>query len=234
MKRKRFGIIKTLLMSGIVLATGCETIYPPQPGADPSYAPTYPTEPDPKTSRYLNGGIYNPESAIPLFETPRARHAGDLLTVILVERTDAKKQATTRQRKNDNIEITNDTFAGRPISLGSGYSLDFDLEARRQFDGDAQSVQNNKLDGKISVTVAKVLANNNMLIQGEKWVRINQGYEFIRLSGIVRPQDIRPDNSITSDKIANARVSYGGTGQVNNTNAQGWAARFLWSPLFPT
>ncbi len=123
---------------------------------------------------------------------------------------------------------------GRPISLGSGYSMDFDLDNQRQFNGEGRSIQNNKLAGSISVTVAKVLANGNMVVQGEKWVRINQGNEFVRLSGIVRPQDIKADNTITSDRIANARISYGGTGQINNTNAQGWLSRILWGPLFPT
>ena len=130
--------------------------------------------------------------------------------------------------------MTNKTFLGRPISLGSGYSMDFDLDNERQFTGSGQSVQNNQLVGNISVTVAKVLANGNMVVQGEKWIRINQGSEFVQLSGIVRPQDIKADNSLTSDRVANARISYGGTGQVNNTNAQGWFARFIWGPLFPT
>ncbi len=84
------------------------------------------------------------------------------------------------------------------------------------------------------MTVAQVLANGNMVVQGEKWVKINQGNEYVQLSGIVRPRDIRPDNSVTSDRVANARISYGGTGQINNANAQGWLARFIWSPLFPT
>ena len=230
---KTVWIKKTMLCISLLLGlSGCEALFPPAPGVDAAYAPTYPTSPDPKTTRYVSGAVYNAETALPLFETPRARHVGDIVTVILVEKTDAKKQATTRSRKNDKIDITMDTFAGRPISLGSGYSLDFDLEARRQFDGDGQSIQNNKLAGSISVTVSKVLSNGNMLVQGEKWVRINQGNEFVRLSGIIRPQDIRPDNSVTSDRVANAKIGYGGTGQLNNTNAQGWVSRFLWSPLF--
>ncbi|MDI9819486.1 MULTISPECIES: flagellar basal body L-ring protein FlgH [unclassified Legionella] len=215
------------------LLAGCEALSPPYPGTHPDYAPTYPTGPDPKQVRYVNGSIYNAETVIPLFETPRARHAGDVLTVTLIERTDAQKRAITRQRKNERDQIFNATFMGRPIALGGGYSMDFDLDARRQFEGEGQSVQNNKLAGSISVTVAKVLANGSMMVQGEKWIHINQGSEYVRLSGIVRPQDIRPDNSITSDKVANARISYGGTGQVNNTNAQGWLARFIWGPLFP-
>lgn len=227
-------IVRTLAIVTIVaVLTGCETLSPPAPGKSPDYAPTYPTSPNPKLKRYVHGAIYNPETSVPLFETPRARHVGDILTVRLQEKTQGKKKATTRQRKNDSIEITNNTVFGRPINLGHNYNFDFDIETTRQFDGEGQSQQNNQLTGSISVTVAKVLANGNMVIQGEKWIRINQGNEFVRLSGIVRPQDIEPDNSINSDRVANANISYGGVGQENNTNLQGWFSKILWGPFFP-
>lgn len=226
----------TAALSGLafIALSGCETLHPPAPGDNAAYAPTYPAGPDPKELRKETGAIYSAETALPLFETPRARHPGDILTVILVERTDAQQNTTTTQKKNDQEKIINTAFLGRPISLGSGYSMDFDLNNQRNFTGQGNSVQNNKLTGNISVTVAKVLANGNMIVQGEKWVRINQAREFVQLSGIVRPQDIKADNSISSDRVANARISYGGTGQINNTNAQGWLARILWGPLFPT
>lgn len=227
-------LFRCLLMTwAVVLVAGCEALNPPVAGTAPDYAPTYPVTPDTKEERRMNGAIYSDETVLPLFETPRARHAGDIVTVILVEKTDAQKRAITRSRKNDKTQIVNAAFLGRPVSFGSGYSLDFDLNAKRQFEGEGQSVQNNRLAGSISVTVAKVMANGSMLIQGEKWIRINQGNEYVRLSGMIRPQDIRPDNTITSDRIANARISYGGTGQISNTNAQGWFARFIWGPLFP-
>lgn len=224
----------TVLGIALVLLNGCETLNPPAPGKNPDYAPTYPTTPDPKELRKVSGSIYSNETALPLFETPRARHPGDILTVFLIEKTDAQKGASTTQTKEETDKIFNAAFLGRPISLGSGYSADFDLSNKRKFTGDGQSKQNNKLQGSISVTVAKVLANGNMIVQGEKWVRINQGSEFVQLSGIVRPQDIRADNTISSDRVANARISYGGVGQVNNSNAQGWLARILWGPIFPT
>ena len=224
----------TMTCIAAMLLSGCETLNPPRPGINPNFAPTYPTTPDPKELRKVSGAIYSNETALPLFETPRARHPGDILTVFLVEKTEAQKAATTTQTKEDAEKIVNATFLGRPIALGSGYSMDFDLSNKRKFTGDGQSRQNNKLDGSISVTVTRVLANGNMVIQGEKWIRINQGNEFVQLSGIVRPQDIKADNSITSNRIANARIAYGGTGQVNNTNAQGWLSRILWGPIFPT
>jgi flagellar L-ring protein FlgH len=228
-------LINVALIGVAVLAlSGCEALDPPAPGKNPEFAPTYPTTPDPKELRKVSGAIYSPETVVPLFETARARHAGDILTIILVENTNAQQNMTTTQRKNDKEEITNPIFLGRPISLGSGYSLDMDLENRRQFTGQGQTVQNNKLIGSMSVTVAKVLANGNLVVQGEKWVRINQSKEFVQVSGIVRPRDIGIDNAINSDRVANARIYYGGVGQVNNANAQGWFSRILWSQLAPT
>lgn len=218
----------------IVLLSGCEALHPPAPGNSPDYAPTYPTTPDPKELKRGSGAIYSYETALPLFETPRARHSGDVLTIFLIENTNAQQNATTNQKKNETDKVTNKLFLGRPISLGSGYSMDFDLDNQRQFTGEGKTVQNNRLAGNISVTVSKVLANGNLVVQGEKWIQINQAKEYVQLSGIVRPRDIRPDNSVTSDRVANARISYGGVGQINNANAQGWFARFLWSPFFPT
>ncbi|PWY55619.1 flagellar basal body L-ring protein [Legionella qingyii] len=228
-------LFNLLVVSSVaILLSGCELLNPPQRGKDPEYAPTYPTTPDPKELRKESGAIYSAETALPLFETPRARHPGDIITVFLVESTNASKNATLQQMKTDTNVIKNKLFLGKPISFGNGYSMDFDLNNQRQFNGSAQAVQNNKLAGSISVTVSEVLANGNMVVQGEKWVKIDQGEEYVRVSGIIRPQDVRADNSITSDRLANARIAYGGTGQVNNTNAQGWLARIMWGPLFPT
>lgn len=213
---------------------GCETLNPPAPGKDPAYAPTYPTTPDPKQLRLATGAIYSPETVVPLFETYKARHAGDILTVFLIENTNAQQNTTTTQKKNDQETSANPIFLGRPINLGANYTTDFTLSNQRQFNGEGKSVQNNRLVGNISVTVTQVLANGNLLVQGEKWIRINQAKEFVQLSGIVRPRDIRADNSINSDRLANARISYGGVGQINNTNSQGWLSRILWGPLYPT
>lgn len=218
----------------VLALSGCEVLNPPAPGKDIEFAPTYPTTPDPKELRKVSGAIYSPETVVPLFETARARHVGDILTIILVENTNAQQNMTTTQRKNDKEQIVNPVFLGRPISLGSGYSLDMNMNNQRQFTGQGQTVQNNKLIGSMSVTVAKVLANGNLVIQGEKWIRINQSKEYVKLSGIVRPRDIGIDNAVNSDRVANARIFYGGVGQVNNVNAQGWFSKFLWSQLAPT
>lgn len=228
-------LLNLTMLSLVVLSlSGCEALDPPAPGKNPEFSPTYPVTPDPKELRKITGAIYSAETIVPLFDTYRARHVGDILTIVLVESTNAQQNMTTTAKKEDKDQSVNPIFLGRPISLGSGYSLDMDLSNKRQFTGQGQTVQNNKLVGNISVTVSKVLANGNLVVQGEKWLRINQAKEYVQLSGIVRPRDIGSDNAITSDRVANARIYYGGVGQINNANAQGWFSRILWSQLAPT
>ena len=228
-------LINLTMLSLVILSlSGCEALDPPAPGKDPEFSPTYPVTPDPKELRKITGAIYSAETIVPLFDTYKARHVGDILTIVLVESTNAQQNQSTTQKKQDKEQSANPTFLGRAISLGSGYSLDMDLNNKRDFTGQGQSVQNNKLVGSISVTVAKVMANGNLVVQGEKWIRINQVKEFVQLSGIVRPRDIGTDNAITSDRVANARIYYGSVGQTNNANAQGWFSKFLWSQFAPT
>ena len=70
-------------------------------------------------------------------------------------------------------------------------------------------------------------------MQGEKWIQINQGNEYIRLRGIVRPVDITTNNTILSTQVADARISYSGTGPTDEVNHVGWLSRFFMSPLWP-
>ena len=79
------------------------------------------------------------------------------------------------------------------------------------------------------MTVSEVLPNGILRIQGEKWLKLNQGDEYIRITGLVRPQDIGTDNTILSSKVANARIAYGGTGAFDDVNKQGWLSRFFYS-----
>lgn len=206
----------------------------PKPG-DVAFAPTYPIAPDRGKSSY-NGSIYSNQTSLSLFETPRARRVGDILTVMLVEKTEANKKAENSSTKDSTSVITNPTILGSALNmtaLGKGYNLGTNNTGTRDFAADSESKQNNKLSGSISVTVKQVLSNGNMVIQGEKWIEINTGNEYVRLSGMVRPQDITPDNTVASDRVANARIAYSGTGQNHDGQNMGWISKFLWSSLFP-
>ena len=225
---------KTLssLLAAFALS-GCATLNPPKPGDSAEYRPVAPLEPRPASAN--NGGIFQPALGAALFEDHKAHRVGDLVTVILNEKTNAKKSSATSTSKDSNAEmdVGNVTIAGRTILAADAQLLGLATEAGRTFDGSGDSSQSNQFSGEITVTVAEVLPNGNLVIQGEKWLGINQGNEYVRLRGIVRPVDITRDNKVKSTQIANAQLYYGGTGALRDSNTPGWLTRFFNTPIWP-
>lgn len=217
------------VLFALVLLAGC-SIVSPRPG-DPAYAPARPPVPPPRAQS--TGAIYQAGYEMSLFEDLKARRVGDMLTIVLVEETDAKKSATTTAARDSKLEIPNPTVFGGNVIIEGRNVLQNNLSANSTFDGQGDSVQNNKLDGNITVSVVEVLGNGNLVVQGEKWITINQGDEYIRLRGIVRPTDIRPDNTVLSTQVGNAQIAYGGTGTVADANRPGWLTRFFNSIIWP-
>jgi flagellar L-ring protein precursor FlgH len=118
--------------------------------------------------------------------------------------------------------------------LGKTYpDVETSASGEREFKGSAKSSQQNTLRGSIAVSVHRVLPNGTLLIKGEKALRLNQGDEYIRLTGLVRIDDINRYNQVSSQSVANAKISYAGRGVLNDSNSAGWLTRFFASPLFP-
>lgn len=179
------------------------------------------------------GTIFDPNRSQALFEDMRAVRLGDIIVVRLLEQTDAEKSSNTTIAKNSSNNITDPVIAGSQRVIGEDNSLAFTLNSDHEFSGAAGSNQSNKLQGTIAVTVSAVLPNGNLLIEGEKWVKINRGKEYIRLRGLIRPIDVGSDNSIASTRIARAEIFYGGKGELAQSNAPGWLSRFFISELWP-
>ncbi len=114
-------------------------------------------------------------------------------------------------------------------NLGLGTSINGDTK----FTGTADATQKNSLVGTITVMVTQVYPNGNLHVRGEKWININEGDEFVRVSGIIRTEDISPDNQIDSNRLADARITYSGRGSFANSSKPGWLMKFLASPWFP-
>jgi flagellar L-ring protein precursor FlgH len=229
--RKMQGTLLTLLLlSAAALLQGCSngTVLT-RPG-EAEYAPAYPVSA--QTAAQNSGSIYQAATSRPLFEDIKARQVGDLLTVILDEQTDASKKATTDISKDTGTDISAPTVLGNATTL-NGNPLSTSLGSSNSFTGASDSAQSNKLQGNITVSVAQVLPNGNLVIQGEKWISINQGDEYVRLRGIVRPVDIGPTNTVLSTQVANAQISYRGKGATADSNSMGWLARFFINPLWP-
>jgi flagellar L-ring protein precursor FlgH len=176
----------------------------------------------------VTGAIFKPATGIALFEDVKAGQVGDILTVVLMEQNSGQKSADTNLNQSTAVSVGAPTFGG---SLRPNMAVD--MNSGNTFTGESGSSQSNSLNGSIAVTVIDVLPGGNLLVQGEKWIQINQGKEFIRLQGIIRPRDVGPNNTILSTQVADARISYSGTGATENVNVVGWAARLIFSPLWP-
>ena len=179
------------------------------------------------------GGVFNPVGSYDLFMDLRARAVGDILTIALIEKTNAQKEQSTSTAKKSKTDTGTPIIAGGPITLNGKQILSNSITGDRAFDGKADSTQSNSLIGNITVSVAERLPNGNLLVRGEKLININQGEEYIRLQGIVRPVDIGPDNTVASTKVADAKISYSARGALADSNKQGWLSRFFNSPIFP-
>lgn len=216
----------------IAFATGCATAPPTMHrGNDQRFSATAPLTP--VAPVFNQGAIYQPASAQSLFEDYKARRVGDVLTVLLSEETSARKSANASASRDANVQLLNPTIAGRSVTSGGVPILNTDVAGSQGFEGQGDAAQSNQLEGSITVTVADVLPNGNLLVQGEKWIRINHGEEYIRLRGIVRPVDISADNTVLSLQVADAELAYGGTGTLARSSTPGWLSRFFMSPLWP-
>lgn len=180
-----------------------------------------------------SGTIYNAGTDIRLFEDRKANRIGDILTVVLAEQTNATKNSQTTTGKATEATLANPTVLGRPVTRGGVPLFSGSLSGDSSFDGKGSSSQSNSLAGDITVTVMDRLPNGNLVISGEKWVTLNQGQEFIRLSGIIRPDDIEPDNSLLSSRIANAQITYSSKGVLAAANKMGLISRFFNSVFHP-
>lgn len=179
------------------------------------------------------GAIVSLGQQVDLFSDVKARRVGDIITINLSEKTTARKSSSTQTSKDTNIDNANPTLFGVPLSASGIPLLRQDGSASHDFSGEGASAQSNELQGAITVTVAGRYPNGNLLVRGEKWLTLNQGRELVRISGIVRPYDIGPDNSVPSHKVADARIIYSGRGALADANRQGWLSRFFNNPVMP-
>ncbi len=209
-------VLTTLLASCISAPEPIEEV--------PDFTPTYqrPYE----MLKNDGGAIYSPIRRLGLYEDLKAHRVGDIVTVFLVEQTSGQNSADNSVSQATDMNVEAPTFGGslRP-------NMEIDLGSENSFSGQSGTSQSNSLNGSITVTVTSVLANGNLVVEGEKWIRINQAREFVRLQGVVRQADISTNNTVLSTQVADAHIAYGGTGS-HGTGA-GWASRVLFSSIWP-
>jgi flagellar L-ring protein FlgH len=216
------GVRIPLYVLAVALFSGCAWNTPPATVHQPMTA-----RPVPPREDYLNAGsIYQPDTArLALFQDIRARWVGDTITIVLQENNTASKKSSGNASRKGSTELSIPTYSKLP---GGGLqNTAVDASSGISFQGQGAAGSNNAFTGQIAVTVIEVLENGNLLVSGEKQVTINQGTEYIRFSGVVNPAYIRPDNSVSSTRVADARLEYRGTGIVDESTTMGWLSRLF-------
>ena len=218
-----FGILNLHLV-------GCTTI---TSLSDPDFEPTIPDMPEPKVE--ADGSLFHAGSNRYLFEDIKATRVGDLLTVVLIESTNASKSSSFEADKTVNVDLPQPTLFGKDnhFRINGNQILENSVSATRDISGEGDLEQENSLSGNVTVTVARVLSNGYLVIKGEKLITLNEGSEVVRISGLVRPNDVRSDNTVDSTQIANAKITYKGDGAVSNSSKASWLYRFFSSPVWP-
>lgn len=188
-----------------------------------AYAPTYAMPAAPM--QQANGGIFQVVNGYaPLTSGARAAQVGDIITILLVERTQASKSTAANTDRSGSIGLSP---PGTGILSKLFSPSDVAASGTQDFSGAGKASQSNSLSGEVTVTVAQVFPNGTMLVKGQKALTLNRGDEFIQISGLVRAADITPDNRVLSTRVADAKITYSGKGEIARASRQGWISRFF-------
>ena len=221
--------MKTLLSSLVVLAVlqGCAAQQPVMSSLSPSpdFAPVYPLAKD--QTAPATGGIYGNRQSDAWFGRGRNYQIGDLITVMLNESTQADRSQKTdvsRDASNTALPKGANTLLGNVHPFFDGLSLN---AAKTISTGKGSAAQAASLTGSVTVTVTEILANGNLVVRGEKKLGLSEGTEVIQVAGVIRPQDIGPNGTVQSLRLANAQISYRGSGDLANASKPGWGTSAL-------
>jgi flagellar L-ring protein precursor FlgH len=203
----------------------CDTYVEEQRSVD--FEPIYLEDPEQEIAEPDFGGIYQKDKGNLFAMEARAHRVGDILTVSFTESFQATKSQNAASSKTSENTVTLPTVMGSILPNSLGNSAELGSSGESTFSGSGSSNQSNSLTGLISVHVVRVYGNGNLEILGQKKLTLNNGDEYIRVSGIVRPRDISSENIVQSDRIANADINYVGAGDTARTGKKGWYTRVL-------
>lgn len=216
-----------LLLAGVLLLAGCETLNP-RPVVDVA-EPTSVVPQAVVRPVINNGSIFQAGNYRPLFEDHRARLIGDTLTVQIVEKVSASQKSTSSIDKSGDVSagitalpLINPNSFGRASVSGTSSNT---------FAGKGSTENTNDFSGTITATVTEVLPNGHLRIAGEKQIGVNHNVDVLRFSGQVDPRVIQPGNSVASALIANVRIEHRGRGAQAEAQGMGWLGRFFLNVL---
>lgn len=172
----------------------------------------------------LFGQDFRPAANYSIFSDHKARDVGDILTIFIVEFSEADNQNSTSMSKSDNISISADNGTG---VLSFFPSMGLGTSSTNNFTGNGVTSRRGSLKGKMTATIIEILPNGNYQVEGKRIIELNQDKQEMTLSGIIRPRDVRADNTVFSYHIANANIKYRGRGTINRATQVGLIRRIL-------
>jgi flagellar L-ring protein precursor FlgH len=213
------------IVSALALLQGCATepvdmVLRPSP----EFQPVYPLASD--RPKIATGGIYSNRQSDAWFGRGRNYQVGDIITVLLNEST----QAARTQNTDVSREAKNSLPSGASAQVGKmspfldGVNLN---DNRASSTGKGKADQQASLSGSVAVTVVEILTNGNLVIRGEKKLGLAEGTEVIQVSGVIRPEDIGPNSTVQSRRLANAQIAYRGSGDLANATRAGWGTTLM-------
>lgn len=180
------------------------------------------------------GSIWQTSDRNTLFLDNKARNVGDIVTVRIIENSNAKKEAKTGLNRSGNNALglvgglagDLQNVLGVPTALrGDGDVLG--VRNTNDFKGDAKTERNSVLKAIVSCVVTEILPNGNLRVEGRQDITVNNENQFILISGVIRPEDITPQNEVASSQMADARIEYSGEGDVNDQQGPSWLGRIF-------
>ena len=202
----------------LVTASGCSTYVEQISSAD--FAPVFPQ--DAAADRLATGSIYHHGAPGLFVSDRRASQVGDVLTIALNESFQASKSQTTSAAKSDSFSTA------LPAAIFGGFDgASMSTSSASNFNGEGSAAQSNSFTGLVTVSVVRVFPNDNLEILGQKKLTLNNGDEYIRVRGIVRPADIGAGNIVNSNRLANAEITYIGAGDLADSGKRGWLSRII-------
>lgn len=212
--------MKHVLLALTALSLSACSVLPREPLAhSEGFRPVYPVvQAQPQMA---TGAIYNGAQSEAFFGRGRAFQVGDVITVILDESTQAGRTQSGVVKRTSSNDVVPPGMGG---GLLSGANL---LGGSIKNEGSGTADQTATLKGSVAVSVIDVMSNGNLVLRGEKQLALTEGAEIIQVAGVVRPDDIAPNNTVASRRLANAQITYRGTGDMAAASRAGWATSGL-------
>lgn len=172
---------------------------------------------------YSTGNSFWQDSGVDLFRDPRATKIGDVVTIkIAIKDKASLDNNTNRSRAGTSDLKIGATYDFNTILKGKGdASLDGSVDSKTTTDSKGAIQRSESIELLVAAVVTDVLPNGNLVISGSQEVRVNFEVRVLSVSGLVRPRDISTDNSVSYEKIAEARISYGGRGRITEVQQPG-------------